>query len=356
MKNRLTKSAVTVMSLALLSTIFLAGCDNNSNPPAKPKPGPTLPQPPKEQVELMPESSGEVLRRHIYNPVGLEVETEIQYRNGTKGVVKYRDNGTQLSYKLTDKDGNVRIDRQYGNDGKSLVGGFELREDNTQKLKVETTPGGVVTTTTWWFDGTRVFSVETRQPNGSWEAVYYAKNGKVWSKRSGTTAGVTDVDELYEMPSGNLEVKRVRKSATVTEITRYRSDGTARYMQTVAEKANSWGGVSSQVESVVEFAADGKTVTRKLISKSGSPWDLEQTLTYKSDGTVVRKTFRPNGYVDKEEVLDASGNVTSTKTYAPSDRVSESFDTSMFYSQYRRDPVSSWQQQEDNPYYRSYDY
>jgi len=79
-------------------------------------------------------------------------------------------------------------------------------------------------------------------------------------------------------------------------------------------------------------------------------------LTYNSDGTVVRKTFHTNGYVAKEEVLDASGNVTSTKTHGPSDRVSESFDTSMFYSQYRRDPVKTWQQNEDNPYYRQYDY
>jgi hypothetical protein len=356
MKNRLTKSAVAVMSLALLSTIFLAGCDNNSNPPAQPKPGPTLPQPPKEQVELMPESSNEVLRRHIYNSIGREVETEIQYRDGTKGVVKYRDNGTQLSYKLTNKDGSVRIDRQYDVDGKSLVGGFEMREDNTQKIKVETLPGGVIKTTTWWFDGARIFSVETRQPNGSWEAVYYAKNGKLWSKRYGTIAGVTDVDELYEMPSGNLDVKRVRKSATVTEIYRYRSDGTARYMQTVAEKPNSWGGVSSQVESVVEFGADGKTITRKLISRSGSAWDLEQSLTYRSDGTVMRRTYRMNGYVEKEEILDASGNVTSTKTYSIQDRVTDSFDTSMFYSQYRRDPVQNWQQNEDYPYYRQYDY
>jgi hypothetical protein len=330
---------------------LLTGCGpNGSDTQHKPTP-PSVVAKPTERVELMPDTSDEFLRRHLTNSDGFEVETRIEYRNGDKAVIKFRDDQTQQSYKRVTKTGTILIEQNYALDGKSITSGQELRADGTLKWKATQDSSGAVRTLTYWWDGTTLFSDKTQsQPGGAYTATYYKKDGKLWVKRTGSKDGVVDRDEQFN-DSGKLAAT-VERSGQNTTATLYRDDGTIQYRQHMTEVPSSYGSYTYKtMQYVEEYAADGKTLVRKLVMNSGG-YSVGQVERPNADGTTTVRTLNYNGTVTHEDIRDASGKITSQKDIDPNAGVKESYDYRAVREPSSDDPVSTWNNAERYPYYR----
>lgn len=337
----------------LLLTGLLTGCSRQDPEPQKPTPPPVVTQKPTERIEMMPSDSEEFMRRHYIDATGVEVQTDIEYRNKDKAVIKYRGDQTQSEYQRTTKDGKVVIQRYFAADGKTVVRGQELRDDGTVKVKISQDASGAITTTTYWYDGQRVFSESVAQPNGAYKTTYFYKNGQKWLVRSGPNTGVIATEVQYSR-TGQLQFKR-EKSGSETTVTLYRNDGTELVRQHLVETPSQWGSYTYKtMKSVDEMSADGKTVERTLVMSSDG-WSVSQVVRYNSDGTRLVRDVRYDGTVTHEEKVDANGNVLSKKDYSSSDNESESIDRSNLREPYSQDPVQNWDYQERYPQYRNQD-
>lgn len=348
-----TACTIALACGVLIMTGLLSGCsrpDQNQ----KPTPPPVVVVPkPTERVEMMPSNSDEYLRRHVVDANGIEIETRIEYRNGDKATIKLRPDQTQSEYLRVTKTGQVRTEQHFAADGKTVVSGQELRDDNTMKLKISQDANGTITSVTYWYDGTRVFAEKIQQSSGSYQTTFFFKNGQVWMKRSGPSAGIVAKEQQYTR-TGTLEFTREKTSQDVT-ITYYRADGTVNYRQHLVEVPSQYGNYSwKTMGSIEEFAADGKTVTRKLVMSSDG-YSVEKVIRYNSDGTSVVRDVRYDGTVTHEEKRDASGTVTSQKDFSSSDGVREQIDRSITREPYSQDPAQTWDTQERYPQYRNQD-
>ncbi len=352
MTGKVLKTATyAVFAIAALSMLFLSGCSRQTqtqNPPPTP-----VSTKPADRIELMPTSSGEHLRRHIFDESGTEVETQIQYINGDRGWLRLRGDGTVAEYKLETKQGKLKIQRSFAADGKTVVAGKELRDDGSTKILVESMPDGAIKTTTYWFDGTHVFSIDVRRADGSNETTFFRRSGSLWIRKSAAKADAPAVEESYDK-AGKLELRR-QPTATGVDVLHFRADGTASYKQSFTESSNQWGYKSKTLIQVEEYAEDGKTVKRKLEMSDNGRNDVRSSYNYQADGTTIVRRFRDDGTVEHEEVLDRDGKVSKSKDYKEDEKVTESVDRSLFYESYQRDPVQSWQMQENYPYYRNAD-
>lgn len=344
------RAGVALASVMLAATL-LTGCKNEQDTGQKPTPPPVVVSKPAERVELMPDTSEEFLRRHYIDANGFEVETRIEYRNGDKAVLKYRADQTQESYKRTAKNGTVLIEQNFAADGKSVVGGRELRPDGTLKWQTTQDSSGAVTTEVYWYDGKSVFAQTTQNPpGGAWSATYFRKDSKLWMKTSGPKTGQVTRQEVYD--GGRLAVIMERNGQDVVA-TALRADGTAEFKQYITETASNYGGyVYSNIRYVEEFAADGKTVVRKLVMDSNG-YGVTAVERTNPDGTTTVRTLRYDRTVIGEETRDANGNVISQKTIDPSEKISEKVDYRAIRSTTPDNPVQRWEYEEKYPQWRS---
>lgn len=342
---------LTLSLTALLLAGLLAGCgpqdSGQQNPPPKPPPVVTRPT---ETLEPMPEDSEEFLRRHFTNANGIEVETRIEYRNGDKAVTKYRNDGSQLSYNRVAKDGTVVADKAFAADGKTIVSGREMREDKTLKWTAMQDANGVVTMVTYWYNGKTVFAQTVTQPNSSYEATYFRKDGSLWMKRSGKAADVIDREQQFDN-AGKLTVTLERTAQDVVSVV-YRPDGTVLYKQHITERKSSYGNyVNRNVVSVDEFAADGTTLVRRLVMDSNG-YNVTAVERPQADGTTLVRTLNSSGGVVSEERRDANGTVVSQRNVTSADNIKEPYEWRSVRTPSIDDPVNSWDMAEKYPYYR----
>jgi hypothetical protein len=338
---------------ALLAVGMLAGCGQQDSGQKNPNPKPpqVVTQPkPTPRVELMPDDSDEYLRRHFTNANGVEVETQIEYRNGDKADVKYRADGSQLSYNRTAKDGSVVADKTFAADGKTIVSGREVREDKTLKWTASQDANGVVTMVTYWWDGKTVFANTVTQPNGSYEATYFRKDGSLWMKRMGAQTGTVDREQSFDN-SGKLAFTLEHTPQDIVA-TLYRADGTVLYKQHMTERKSGYGNyVNRTMLFVEEYAADGKTVERKLVMDS-SGYSVDSVERPQSDGTTLVRSLNSSGAVVHEARRDANGNIVSQRDITPADGIKEPYEWRSVRTPSSDDPVNSWDMAEKYPYYR----
>jgi hypothetical protein len=347
---RATRALTAAASLLLLAG-FLTGCDNKDTG-QKPTPPPVVSVKPTERVELMPDSSPEFLRRHFTDANGFEVETRIEYRNGDRAIVKFRADQTQETFKRTAKDGTVLIEQNFAADGKSIVSGRELRPDGTLKWQATQDSSGAVTTVTYWYDGKTVFSERTAAtPGGAWTGTYFRKDGKIWVKRSGSTASATDREEQYTVDGKLYAV--IEQKGTEMIATLYRADGTVQYKQHMVTTTSSYGSgyTYKTMATVDEFDTDGKTLVRTLVMNSGG-YTVASVIHPNADGTATVRTLRWDGVVTHEEVRDSSGKIISQKNVDPAANIKEQYDYRAVREPTSDDPVNNWEMQEKYPYYR----
>lgn len=349
--NRRSVGFLTLLALALGMSFMLSGCKKSDDAPPAP-PQVAKPSRPPDRIELMPENSGEVTRRHVHDDWGNEVETHIDYKNGDKAITKQRPNGSKAEYQRQSSDGKLMVQHKFADDGVTVVSGQELRDDGTIKTKYDQLPNGAIQTTVFWYDGKRQFSVSTKQADGSIETKMFRKNGALWATR-GTDAAGKSVSENTYSRDGKLELTQTRTGATLV-VTQYRADGTARMRQTFTERKNSWGSTDKSLSFVEELATDGKTVERKLISDTYG-YDITEVHRSNADGTTTIRKVRSGGSVYRQEVRDASGTLISDQDFDYSSNESEDIPYGIRWTPYQADPTQTWDYQERYPYMRDQD-
>lgn len=337
---------------AATALLFFGGCNNDqtANDPANnPKPSATN-NSRREKVEPMDESSGELVRRHIFDELDREVETQISYRNGESATYYYTGDGKPREYVLRAKNGDVKQRKVYDTDGKTVIAGKESRSDGTTLWTMEKLPDGSTKTVNYWYDGKRVFSIEIRKSDGTVETSYFRKSGKIWAKRT-SKDGKTLVEEQFDR--SGVQTVRIETPNDKTSIVTIYDGGKPQARQIWKVEPNSWGGSSQTLQQVEEFDSTGR-VSRK-VTMNDSGWDAKQTETFNPDGTRTVRTMRSDGYVGKEETFDKAGKSTSSKEFKDDEKISETVDRQLFRRTYPDDPKSSWQLQESYPYYRDRD-
>lgn len=342
------------VAIAAFALLFLSGCNDTDKPSTdpgtnQPSPKPNTPYR-REKIEPMDESTGELSRRHIYDELDREVETQINYRNGESATHKYREDGSTKEYVLRAKGGALKQRKVFDIDGKTVIEGLESRSDGTTKWTMEKLPDGSTKTVTYWYDGKRVFSEEIKKPNGTWQTTYFRKSGKVWVKKSGT-GSKTEVEDQFDR--NGLQTSRTEFISDSKNIVTVYNNGKPEARQTWRVERNSWSGTYQTLEEVEELDASGK-VTRKL-TMDGGGWDVKQTETFNPDGTRVVRTLRYDGTISKEETFDKSGKSTNVKEYKDDERTTEKIDRQLLRRSYPDDAYNSWNLQEYYPYYRDRD-
>ena len=359
MKTNNTRSVGRVLSLSatILTALLLVGCDSDKNEskeaqvaPAKTavasKPAPVR----KETTELMPESSNEFSRRHVADEYGRKIELHTRFRNGDEGSKFFRESGGLKEEILKDKSGAVKQQLVYARDGKTVVSGMEARKDGTSKWKLEQKADGSSTKTTYWYDGTRVFSVELTRPDGSIEHSFFRKDGSLWVKKSGKNASSLVADQFDR--AGVLQTRTVLLPDGKQEVTRFEKDvATVRQIWQLEKSA--WSSYTSwNLTRVDELGADGK-VTRTLIPNSGG-YSVRETWTPTADGGKLVKRLRWDNSVEVEEMIDKDGQSVSKKDVTERG-TPEKIDSGNLRRIENSDPLENWQGQEDYPYRRNQD-
>lgn len=336
---------------AAASLLFLSGC-NNDDTSTEPKnqPKPSVQSNRREKLEPMDENSGEFSRRHVFDELDREVETQINYRNGESATYYFREDGKTREYVRRAKNGTVKQRKVYDKDGTTVLEGQESRSDGTTLWVMEKQADGSTKTTTYWFDGKRVFSVEIRKPGGSFETSFYHKNGQLWSKQYGTGTKVA-VEEHFDR--NGVQTLRIESPNPTTSVVIVYDKGKPQARQTWKIETNSWSGTMHTLQQVEELDANGK-VTRKLTMDSGG-WSVKETETFNADGTRVVRTLRYDGTIGKEETFDKAGKSTAVKEYKDDERITETVDRQLLRRSYPDDPKNSWNMQEYYPYYRYQD-
>lgn len=348
MKSKLWRvlSGAGVLALALAFVVGLSGCNSDKTPEPQPvKPAQPLPTHEKEKVELRPVESGEVIRRHIFDASGVETETRIEYANGDKGVIKLRADGTIERFTVTKSDGKLKVDKLVAADGETVIGGKQMRDDNTVILTWTQLPDGNVKLTAYWWDGKRVFAEQVVRKDGTVDTVYTRKNGKRWGHKVHNAKGEVLTSEEHDA-DGNLQSRRENTAGGGWETTHYRKDGTAAYKQVVKNLPNQYGSTSMSLAEVLEYKADGKTVQRQIIPDNMNyGQQLKETTTYNDDGTLTVRAIR-SGYeniIDKETVKDKTGKVISEKEYKDEVVREEVERERLNLYNYKQEPTNVWQ-------------
>lgn len=342
----------------VVACLFAAGCSSDKTEPEPVKPVPVKPLPTqrREQIEVRPVDSGETIRRHIFDAQGIETETQIEYANGDKGVMLLRPDGTVSRFTVNKPNGKLKFDKFAAPDGKTVIAGKQMRDDDTVIFTWDqfNLPAGSVRLTAYWWDGKRIFAEQISHADGSVEAIYTRKNGKRWGRKLADTKGEVYFIEAND-PDGNLSYQR-KTSAGQVDTCFYRKDGTLEYTQLMKNMPAPYGGNSLQVTEVVEYAADGKTVARRM-STAYNDYRLEvtETTTFNKDGTVTVRKLKP-GYgniVAKETIKDASGKVISEKDFKDEVLREEIEGNRLNMYTYRREPEDTWAYAEQYPQYRN---
>jgi hypothetical protein len=347
---------------------LLTGCGKDDKEADKKNPPPIVvrsPSCPAEKIEPGDESTPVQSTRHVYDQrTCIEVEQQVFYRTTHNNEdIFLRPDGTKLSSHLENSRGTVLHEVKYAADGKTVVEGYHNRDDGTRlKTITHDDKANTTTTVTCWWDGQSVFSTQVVNADGSFTNEMHHKNGAIWMKRTGTSSGVVTREETFDT-NGVLQFVSEPQPGAMTLVTGYRPDGTMKSKQTFYVSTYYYGGGGQQrtLISVEEYAADGKTLARKITTGAtnsgygywyggGYPDTVE---THNADGTTVVHKVRYDGRVSHEEIRDATGKVTSQKdwTWSDTDAPTEKIDSSLItYSV--ADPQQTWSQTEQSSQFR----
>lgn len=340
---------IALASLFLSSIVFcLSGCQ-------KPAATPTNSQGARTQtIDLMPEGSKEISRRHVFNEYGQEVETHINYRNKEVESTYFRDDGTRKEEVATFENGSVKSRKVYDDNGQTVLEGKEVRADATVKWIIEHQADGSAKTTTYWYDGAKIFSVEISKANGSYAATYYRKNGSISGTKSGKSRDNITTEEFFDRSQKLVShvdwLSKSRKAVTI-----FNRDGTPLAKATMAIKSSGdWPWWS--VRWFEEYDSQGKVRRKYIMDDQG--YSVVEIQDFNDDGSKSVRTPDEDGRVKQEETFDSSGKSIKVEKYKRQE--GPWMNTNLpYYWQYNNDYLPdlqrNWQNQEDYPYYRDYD-
>lgn len=210
MRFRLNPILIAEVALFILVAVGL-GMSLSQRVPERESSQPALSHP-REQVQLMPASSGELWRKTIFNADGTVAQSWIAYQDGRLGVYHYDAHGQPTRYLAYRKDGDKEpfYEARFASGGRSIVWSSRLFDngnrttverlaDGTIHSKTISENGNLVSETTTLADGTskqrdfeadgvtvkhsQVLTPETRQiqPNDYLQVTMIGARVKEWS-------------------------------------------------------------------------------------------------------------------------------------------------------------------------------
>lgn len=310
----------------------LVGC-GQSPPLSVPR---SMPPSERSTFELQDEKSPEYSRRTFYNEFDAKTRVEIEYRDKSAGGESYAP-----------VTGRVR------EHWRTYAGSKQVRERKRFDAK-----GEVVSMTTYYEDG-RISKDMQRQKDGGRKLVQYQDTGTLMSetliRADGTVESLSYDDDgkwierrtiihvnreidswSYYDAAGKVKSHSHWHRNGNQDVEYFRQDGTVSHRQwwrilrnfDVSAPARSQRGWV--LEKVEEYAANGKTLTRRLVLENG-PKDVNpvrESQSYNADGSYTVRHLTRN-HIEKEETFSADGKSTGTVTY-DSEKPIENIDLKLF--------------------------
>jgi hypothetical protein len=342
----------------------------------------------KVRVTAPPASVGEDIRYVTYPSKDSTIpeEEQIEYKTGVTGYIFYRPDGTiretteywpaaQGSTQRQLKSGSLRTD-----DGANFLSDKSFRKDGTREREGLRLADGTYQIDFYFADGVRLERHQLVSAAGKplLEQVYrdngalkgftqvdatgkmtittYYEDGKKESLTIVPSVYYENTTATYYFPDGVTVSRKIEWTSYNVSVQYNRPNGTQRLLfqeTTYSSGSASWthydtrGFPTLRQEYRVETKVDpktGKPVKTYLlreVNELNSSGKETREITFAADGVTptgvfipkppgnywsgIRKTFRPDGTIEKVEEKNSNGDVVSTKTYTAAENVRENF-------------------------------
>lgn len=292
----------------------------------------------REKVEARDEATGEETRVHRFSEDGQRTQMEVKFKDKTTGLMHFNVMGRPGKIEEQYPDGSMQV--FYLRPNGSLAKRQSFRKDKT--LKSETLPSADNTamTTVYGADGKTVVRTEQQWQDGAVETVTFRQDGRTPELRyktldkDGNKATLTTYNEAGKVVTVE-NIERDGNNGSCGDpmchecggemsiaMTRYREDGS---VWVKGQWNFSYGSVS--INSLEEFAKDGKTLVKRITSISETLPD-ESTKNDNSACIKVEKfengklqsvrLLRYDNTVAREEIAGADGKL-GTPTFNKKD-------------------------------------
>lgn len=253
--------------------------------------------------ELSDEATGEYSRVHFTRADGSRLRTEIVYHNGGKGVLLYRPDSTRSNFRVVTAAGWTLTEVTFDAKGEVVVGGFELRPDQSSKWAAETLPSGMVKTVTYWRDGKTVFAESVRTVAGDVsDTKFYRNDGTIWAhQRKKIVAFEERAEEDLYWPNGQLQ-RSLTYPSYGPMVNYYNEDGSLYFTHTYAVWSDE-GGTSISLNSATIYDANG----RKVAVVNFLWTRITGYTAFGIDGSQVRHSYKMDGTPEDKTVVTSAG-------------------------------------------------
>lgn len=263
----------------------------------------------------------------------LQDQVWIGHQDGRTEYRFYRSDGTLRESRETYP--KLEVPRQkiyYAADGKTPVQTEEFSTRGTLQRVEMLLPDGSKRVKLFWRDGKRLFAEGVvNRSKGTLEATFYREDGKAALLKL-KTDNLTELAQEYN-DKGKLLLEMKKDPSGVT-VTVFQSDGLkASYRYVLLP-----GGKSE----ILEYAADGKAVVRKLLLDASGKVD---TVEYFAGGVRTQvNTLNADQTIRLEEHFDSAGKVLKVVTYRGSPGLKEKLNQERLKVPTPVDPFKYFQQ------------
>lgn len=257
------------------------------------------------------DTTGSVVLREYFRTDGTRDKSEVVTTDGGRETTTWFEDGKQVkTHKVVDRHGyNVQLDE-------------EFRADGTIVFRTETLPTGETRTRAYYPTG-NLQSERVKESYGKENATFYREDGKTVVKKS--VVSWSTAEAWYYRADGTLEQHR-KFNYQDMDVEVYRPDGTLAYRQSWHRDGYYYRGSSGTYELRKVEICDDKGVAVKRQSFSDGGKRLDESVDLDKDGKViVRRTFREDGTLAKEEKLGDQG-ATETKEHKSEENIREDVD------------------------------
>lgn len=321
----------TILAFAALClTVLVSGCGET---PRKTLSAPVTPAA-KERIvtELQPESSPEVSIRKYYNEADELVRVETNFRDKSVGGESYFPDGkVKERWRTYDNSSQVKERTTFQNDGKTVETSLSYHRNGKVWKDLRLQKDGAYRVTQYWESGIIMSDLLVRV-DGTAERLSYSEDGKYVDRKTIVHASGELESWDYNAKGGVTARSHWSKKGDQT-VEYFREDGKVSHRQwwrilrnfdTTRERSHR-GWVLEKVE---EYAADGKTTTRRIVLADG-PRDvnaISQVEILAANGERTVRTLVDGENVSREEQYNAKGDLVSSTDYQDDERPVETVD------------------------------
>jgi hypothetical protein len=273
-------------------------------------------------IEMDPNKPNELKREHVRDETGRHT-IDVFVKDGTRIKFVYRASRALESESVTRSDGLETKNVSYGDDGKTVISGFELRVDGSTKWRTETT-GDKSVTSAFWADGKLFGSTVVDRKAGKRVTVEHDLGGVMLLQTETDLATRYITRQLEFFSNGKVFRERLtskdEKGKESIEMLVYRNDGTleGRQLWKNHQYCDMGGcGESMTIDKAELMSKDGRKV-EQVVELSAETVMPRRVLSYMPDGSTVYRELKYDMHlpadslrVYKTVVRDANDQVVS---------------------------------------------